>query len=274
MEDSQRERKITKSYVPSAQSATEDSTTEGRIIRQYPSPSSSATPAVIVGDVSPSTTKKDDVLDYLNECSVEGLVELTRTSTPSAKLMVTSRPFNSLSDARKVRAKNRGAVIGGKIVDKVAGIFSGYEGIIPLIIQCEQLGKLLAKEMERWEVDIYGATKPSSQRDGVHSYLKAPEMMKYVLEAHQVVGLNWLALMYRRKLGCILADDTGLGKTCQIIALLSHLVETGHNGPHLIICPESKLQHWLQKIRNFSPDLAVKQYNGTSPKEPCFGSSY
>jgi SWI/SNF-related matrix-associated actin-dependent regulator 1 of chromatin subfamily A len=84
------------------------------------------------------------------------------------------------------------------------------------------------------------------------------------LKDYQVVGLNWLALMYRYKLSAILADEMGLGKTCQVIALLSHLVETGQPGPHLVICPGSVLENWLREIPKFAARLVVEAYHGTS----------
>jgi SWI/SNF-related matrix-associated actin-dependent regulator 1 of chromatin subfamily A len=96
------------------------------------------------------------------------------------------------------------------------------------------------------------------------NYLKKPEMMaeNCVLKDYQVVGLNWLALMYRHKLSCILADEMGLGKTCQVISLLTHLVETGNGGPHLVICPGSTLENWLREFPKFSPRLTVEPYYG------------
>lgn len=98
------------------------------------------------------------------------------------------------------------------------------------------------------------------------NYLKKPELMgeDCVLKDYQVVGLNWLALMYRHKLSGILADEMGLGKTCQVIALISHLVETGVNGPHLVVCPGSTLENWLREFPKFAPKLAVEPYYGMS----------
>lgn len=105
----------------------------------------------------------------------------------------------------------------------------------------------------------------ATRRKAPSNYLKKPEMMAddCILKDYQVVGLNWLALMSRRKLSCILADEMGLGKTCQVIALLSHLVETGNSGPHLVICPGSTLENWLREFPKFSPKLAVEPYYGT-----------
>jgi SWI/SNF-related matrix-associated actin-dependent regulator 1 of chromatin subfamily A len=107
-------------------------------------------------------------------------------------------------------------------------------------------------------------TLSSTRRRGPVTFLKKPDFMAEdcMLKDYQVVGLNWLALMYRHKLSCILADEMGLGKTCQVIAFLSHLVETGINGPHLVICPGSTLENWLREIRKFAPNLIVEPYHG------------
>ncbi|KIN04801.1 hypothetical protein OIDMADRAFT_157136 [Oidiodendron maius Zn] len=103
-----------------------------------------------------------------------------------------------------------------------------------------------------------------TRKKGPVNYLKKPEMMAEdcTLKDYQVVGLNWLALMYRHKLSGILADEMGLGKTCQVISLLTHLVETGNSGPHLVICPGSTLENWLREFPKFSPKLAVEPYYG------------
>jgi SWI/SNF-related matrix-associated actin-dependent regulator 1 of chromatin subfamily A len=101
-------------------------------------------------------------------------------------------------------------------------------------------------------------------------YIKQPEMMStkdkdgdpLELKDYQIVGLNWLAMMYRHKLSGILADEMGLGKTLQVIALIAHLVETGIPGPHLVICPGSVVENWLREIKKFAPDLTTDIYHG------------
>lgn len=44
-----------------------------------------------------------------------------------------------------------------------------------------------------------------------------------VLKAYQIVGVNWLKLLYENKINGVLADDMGLGKTVQSIAFLGWL---------------------------------------------------
>lgn len=196
------------------------------------------------------------------------------------------------------------APIGDKIVDTAIEMFQGYEAIDTLVARCGDLGKPLAAEMAKWGFDVFGASKtgelemtsleddaestrdsgigsPSSavasnngedevkvvsRKRGNVQFLKKPDLMAEdcVLKDYQVVGLNWLALMYRHKLSCILADEMGLGKTCQVIAFLTHLVETGHPGPHLVVCPGSTLENWLREFQRFSPELQVEPYHGGS----------
>lgn len=113
----------------------------------------------------------------------------------------------------------------------------------------------------------------ASRKRARSNYLKKPDIMAEdcALKDYQVVGLNWLALMYRHELSCILADEMGLGKTCQVISLLSHLVENGHNGPYLVICPGSTLENWLREFPKFSPKLAVEPYYGTILRHEYYG---
>ena len=61
------------------------------------------------------------------------------------------------------------------------------------------------------------------------------------LKPYQMIGINWLLLMYQQKVDGILADEMGLGKTSQSIAFLAYLLEQGNTGPHLIIVPSSTL---------------------------------
>jgi SWI/SNF-related matrix-associated actin-dependent regulator 1 of chromatin subfamily A len=115
---------------------------------------------------------------------------------------------------------------------------------------------------EAGEDDIKTATLPRHGRQ--NKFLKQPAIMsdEITLKDYQLVGLNWLALLYKHKLSCILADDMGLGKTCQVIAFLSHLAEIGVSGPHLVIVPPSTLENWLREFQFFCPNLIVEPYYG------------
>jgi len=201
--------------------------------------------------------------------------------------------------------KSKRAPIGDKIVDTAMQMMSGYQAVDSLVKACDEIAKPIRAEMETWGLKVHGlsgeleltsfeedhdsgigspisaATSTKGDDDGEvkitkkrsFNYLKKPDLMAEdcVLKDYQIVGLNWLAMMYRQKNSCILADEMGLGKTCQVISFLSHLVETGHNGPHLVVCPGSTLENWSRELKRFAPNLNIELYWGGQADRAIIG---
>ncbi|KAI9895220.1 hypothetical protein PsorP6_018352 [Peronosclerospora sorghi] len=87
------------------------------------------------------------------------------------------------------------------------------------------------------------------------------------LKPYQVVGVNWLLLLYKNKVSGVLADEMGLGKTVQTIAFLLLLTsfETTYeqaNGPHLVVVPVSVLNNWKRELSWIAPTPRVVMYHG------------
>ena len=68
--------------------------------------------------------------------------------------------------------------------------------------------------------------------------------------------------MHKQSLNGILADEMGLGKTIQTIAFLTHLKETGEEGPHLIVVPSSTMDNWRKELDTWAPGLKLVTYWG------------
>lgn len=86
--------------------------------------------------------------------------------------------------------------------------------------------------------------------------------LKGVLRPYQLVGVQWLWLLYRLKLGGCLADDMGLGKTIQVLSLLltvkhQRISEGAGKKPHLLIVPASLLNNWQAEACKFAPSLSL-----------------
>jgi hypothetical protein len=97
-----------------------------------------------------------------------------------------------------------------------------------------------------------------------------PSSFRGELRPYQERGLAWLSFLSDLGLGGILADDMGLGKSVQTLALLDHeRVAQGvpgappRTGPTLLVCPMSLVGNWQREAERFTPDLAVHVHHGS-----------
>ena len=87
------------------------------------------------------------------------------------------------------------------------------------------------------------------------------------LRPYQRQGFEWLALLFRHRLGGILGDDMGLGKTLQALALIAHAVEQHPDSPpFLVVAPTSVVANWASEAARFTPGLAVTAISSTEKK--------
>ncbi len=94
-----------------------------------------------------------------------------------------------------------------------------------------------------------------------------PHGLRATLRPYQQDGYDWLAFLWRNKLGGILADDMGLGKTLQTLTLIAHAREQ-HPGapPFLIVAPTSVVPNWADEAARFTPGLTVVTLTDTLGK--------
>lgn len=86
---------------------------------------------------------------------------------------------------------------------------------------------------------------------------------KLSLRSYQHEGYQWMWWLFENGLSGLLADEMGLGKTHQAMALLSAIHGKTKNAKFLVLCPTTVLDHWLDKINDFSPGLNARKYHGT-----------
>ena len=244
---------------------------------------------------------QDRLLIFFNTCTVADLVDTAVIKREYAEHILSKRPFKSVGAVSKVEApdlkptktKRKAMPLGERVTDKVAEMLDSFEAVDSMVRHCDTLAKPLAAEIKSWagatsqtdgELDMVSLESRRSHHDsGIgtpvsdeetknpspKNFLKQPDIMNhdYKMKDYQVVGMNWLNLLYRKRLSCILADDMGLGKTYQVIAFLAHLLETGDKGPHLVVVPAATLENWLQEFQRFCPALNVEPYYSTQPGE-------
>ncbi|XP_069476164.1 E1A-binding protein p400 isoform X2 [Ambystoma mexicanum] len=93
--------------------------------------------------------------------------------------------------------------------------------------------------------------------------LGPPSLLHGTLREYQQIGLDWLVKQYRKNLNGILADEAGLGKNVQVIALLAHLAcNEGNWGPHLIVVRSCRILKWELEFKRWCPGLKILLYFG------------
>ncbi len=100
---------------------------------------------------------------------------------------------------------------------------------------------------------------------GVHQLqeLPQPATLRGQLRPYQRRGFSWLSFMRHYGLGACLADDMGLGKSVQAIALLLHEQALAPKaGPTLLVCPTSVMGNWQREFTRFGPGLRVMIHQG------------
>jgi SNF2 family DNA or RNA helicase len=99
------------------------------------------------------------------------------------------------------------------------------------------------------------------------SELPQPAGFQGALRPYQLRGFAWLAFLRRFGLGACLADDMGLGKSPQTIALLLHeKTQTPAGPPALLVCPTSVVGNWQRELLRFAPSLRIRVHQGPERK--------
>ncbi|MFJ2552675.1 SNF2-related protein [Microbacterium sp. NPDC087591] len=91
-----------------------------------------------------------------------------------------------------------------------------------------------------------------------------PSGVRAELRPYQKTGFDWLAFLWRHRLGGILADDMGLGKTLQLLTFVQHTRDAGEQRPFLVLAPTSVLSTWRTEAARFTPGLRVAVVESTS----------
>jgi superfamily II DNA or RNA helicase len=95
------------------------------------------------------------------------------------------------------------------------------------------------------------------------------------LRDYQREGLGWMHFLHTFGFGGCLADDMGVGKTAQVLALLEHrralrlagsesMEEQAPSAPSLVVVPKSLVFNWKQEAARFAPCLRVLDHTGST----------
>ncbi|VEN43099.1 unnamed protein product [Callosobruchus maculatus] len=200
------------------------------------------------------TGDKKRVLEFFQSATVNELQLMNTCSKKKAESIVDARPFTGWIDLVQKLQTNKN--MSPDLLNAAQQVLMTRNNIKHLMKKCTSL----AQQLER---AVAAGAGVKEQPHSLSSSLK--------LTSYQMVGLNWLVVLYSQGVNGILADEMGLGKTVQIISFLAHLKEIGAAAhPHLVIVPSSTLDNWKNEFARWCPELRVFMYYGTTEERRQF----
>ncbi|KAJ6787602.1 hypothetical protein PWT90_05003 [Aphanocladium album] len=103
-------------------------------------------------------------------------------------------------------------------------------------------------------------TKPSPDHPdwSIDDNLKLPGDIHPSLFGYQKTGVQWLAELYKQRVGGIVGDEMGLGKTVQLIAFIAALHSSKKlKRPVIVVAPATLLRQWVSEFHRWWPPLRV-----------------
>ncbi|KAI7905409.1 SNF2 family N-terminal domain-containing protein [Cokeromyces recurvatus] len=239
------------------------------------------------------------VLRLFNTGSSKDIQDITGCKPEIADRIIEElRPFSNIEDLEEKLRQAKGMSV--KYIQSCQEMMDSYSAVDQIIENIENLGSSLRQILHIWEgadaqdthlveydkkeeeeddddensqpgIHLAKVKVDSNQssskeyKDAMDGYLtEQPACVnkEITLKDYQILGVNWMLLLYRKGISGILADEMGLGKTAQVITFLGRLYEIGEKGPHLIIVPSSTIENWVREFDRFCPDLEVRLYHG------------
>jgi superfamily II DNA or RNA helicase len=154
-------------------------------------------------------------------------------------------------------------------IGPLAGMGSPENGHIHFTrSQAGLLDALLATQPEaKWD-QTFARLRDELHPGSAVETIAQPEGFVGRLRDYQCEGLAWMLFLQRFSFGGCLADDMGVGKTAQVLALLEMRREMRRTGqpvsPSLIVVPKSLVFNWKQEAERFTPQLRVLDHTGVA----------
>lgn len=153
-----------------------------------------------------------------------------------AQAIIDLREFESVDDLNtklgQGKKKAGPAGLSPRLIDEAVEIFKGYTAVDEILEGCEEIGAKLQSSIATWTtIPFKGKGKQvdalsESVEDGALNLRTIPSLKEHrpkgyiseqpaslsdsvKLKDYQLLGLNWLHLLYRSNFSCILADEMG-----------------------------------------------------------------
>ncbi len=151
----------------------------------------------------------------------------------------------------------------------IAGLGDAVDGHVRFRpSQAGLLDVLLAAQPEAKFDEVFARVREELHSFGGIEAAPQPAGFEGQLRDYQREGVGWMEFLRRFSFGGCLADDMGVGKTAQVLAVLetrrAARAAGEELGPSLVVVPKSLVFNWKQEAARFTPKLSVLDYTGAT----------
>ena len=223
-----------------------------------PTPATPAVPVAVVSAVTAVVGSINSASPSTGSCAEFAAIAAMHAVPPRSPEPVIAKLLEPSVGSPTELSDGTKALVDEKYMTRLARLFKKQQdGVKVSFFDLPLIDDLIGDQAER-------ATLPKSREifEGFNSLTKKRLQLprfQGTLRPYQRSGLAWLDYLHGHRLGGCLADDMGLRKTIQAIALLSRIYPAAQK-PTLLVMPKSLLFNWQRELETFAPDLTFYVY--------------
>ncbi|MEO0836588.1 MAG: SNF2-related protein, partial [Cyanobacteria bacterium J06642_3] len=123
-------------------------------------------------------------------------------------------------------------------------------------------------DMEDVKADKHWQAQVKKLKEVKELQPKLPSTLQAELRDYQHEGFEWMSRLAHWGVGACLADQMGLGKTIQALAII---LNSAPQGAALIIAPTSVCMNWVNEAQRFAPTLNPVEFGSGDRKKTLDG---
>ena len=118
---------------------------------------------LVMGAEDGITSIDGQIVEFLNNASIEDIVDISNVEPDVAERVISARPFNTINDIAdnnfadaNAPVLNRRKTVGLRMVEQTEVSLKGYKAVDSLIKKCAQYGEIVSSQMKAWGVTQTG----------------------------------------------------------------------------------------------------------------------
>ena len=175
---------------------------------------------------------KHSITEFFNEASPFEIQLVPGLSKKKADMIASLRPFDSWSNLVTKFKSEKG--LNEKLLADAKSVLEQQNTLTVFLKKCEKIAEQIEQTVR--SLQNKDSVDEGDDAAGDIQIVTQPQLLNkdFKLKPYQIIGVNWLYVMFKHNTNAVLSDEMGLGKTIQTIAFLAYLKENDEVKLHFL----------------------------------------